>query len=526
MKRLLAFGVACIAMSTMPVSSQTWSAKIAPGLSSASDVITSVEGEKVDVTVTASGFTMSGFGLEEFNDRMLATHIVYGQENDVYIYEIFSDLPTKSYVKGVKDGDKVVVDLPQPIYYEFDPDLGFPEAYYLDILTMDEEEQWYVPEEKAVLTFSIDAEGAMKAEGLSRNAILGVADSDDGQWIGLGAWAVTISSFNEEPVRVPDGLAVAENYWTSVGNQYGWQVNFAKDGGDVYFQGLAERLPEAWVKGSVSSDADAVIVSIPQNQYVGDYRGYHIFTKCVRLVVDSDGYVFLEEFMPEDYEYQLEWDTEKETMTAKDDDVLLVFNVSKGDIHLLNDMADMKLIRQRSFEGVPVDPCRLEFKDVMQDEEYSLFSFSIPALSAEGGYLLLDDLSYIVYVDGEPWTFEAEDYYDLDESLEEIPWTFDRYWICKDYESPVHYVAFFVEGITTLGVQSVYRYNGTETRSAIVTIDVDNLSVDGPDADRQVSEVAYYDVSGRKLTEPAEGLVIKRVTYSDGSVASFKKIVH
>ncbi|MDE7349847.1 MAG: hypothetical protein K2N25_02170 [Muribaculaceae bacterium] len=518
-KFLLSLGAALVAISAMASSH----AKIAPGLSSETDVITSVEGETVDVTMTSSGLTMSGYGLEEFNDRMLASHLVYGSDNEVYIYEIFPDLPTQSYVKGVRNGDKVVFELPQPIYYEFDPGLGFPEAYYLDILTMDEEEQWYVAEEKATLTFSVDAEGSMIADGLSRDVILGVADSDNGQWIGLGAWALTISSFNEEAVSVPEGLEIAEKYWTSVGNQYGWQVNFAKDGGDVYFQGLAERLPEAWVKGNVISDGGTTIVSIPQDQYVGDYSNYHIFTKCVRLEVDKDGYVFLEDFMPDDYEYQLVWDTEKETLTAKDDDVLLVFNVSKGDIRLLNDLTDMKLIRQLSFEGTPVNPCDLEFEDVMQDEEFSLFSFSLPAVSAEGEYLLLDDLSYIVYVDDEPWTFEAEDYDDMDESIEEIPWTYDKYWICKDYESPVHHVAFFVEGITTIGVQSVYRHNGKETRSEIVTINVDEIeAVDGLAVDSKAEKVTYYDVSGREVSNPAKGIFLKVSKMSDGTIRTEK----
>lgn len=523
MKKLLAFGAACIAMPVFAVSSQDSSAGIAPGLSSMTDVINTVEGEKVNVTMTSSGFTMSSFGLEEFKDRMLASHLVYGQDNEVYIYEIFPDLPTQSYVKGVKAGDKVVVDLPQPIYYEFDPDLGFPEAYYLDILTMDEEEQWYVAEEKATLTFSIDAEGAMTAEGLTRDAILGVADSENGQWIGLGAWALTISSFNEEPVQVPEELEVDENYWTSVGDRYGWQVNFAKGDQEVYFQGLAERLPEAWVKGSVKYDGATAAVSIPQDQYVGDYLGYHIFTRCVQMTVDEKGNIFYERFMPSDYAFQLVWDLENNTMTAKDEDVVLVFNISKGDIYFINDLIDMRLIRQESFEGTPVNPCDLNYKDVMQEEEFSLFTFSLPAVSTEGDYLLLDDLSYIVYVDEEPWTFEADDYFDMDDSLEEIPWTYDRNSIQKNYESAEHSVVFFVEGITTLGVQTIYRHNGTETRSEIVTINVDESeSVEGLDAGDQVEKLTYYDLAGREVPVAGHGVFLKVAKMSDGSIRTSK----
>lgn len=520
-KTLLALGSALIA-----ISASASPAKIAPGLTSASDVITSVEGETVDVTLTLSGITMSGFGFQEFTDQVSGSHIVYGDNNEVYLYEIFPDLPTKSYIKGVKDGDKIVFDLPQPIFYEFAPDLGFPEAYYLDILKMDEEMGWYMPEEKAALTLDIAEDGTMTAEGLDRNTIVGVADSDDGTWIGLGAWAMSISIFDENPVQLPEGLAVAENYWTAVGNEYGWQVNFAQNGDEVYFQGLAERLPEGWVKANVKKDGGKTIVSIPQDQYVGDYNGYHIFTKVVRTSTDDDGYVFLENFMPSSYEFQLEWDEEGKTMKATNKNVLLVFNVSKGDIKLLNDLMDMRLINQTEFDGTPANPTDLVFEDAMQEEGFSLFSFNLPAVSANDRYLLLDDLSYIIYVDGEPWTFESEDYSDMDESLEEIPWTYDKYWICKDYESPVHHVAFFVEGITTLGVQSVYRYNGVETRSEIVTINVDEIeAVETIDADQASENATYSDLSGRQVSNPGKGIYLKVTKNSDGTTKT-QKLLH
>ena len=530
MKRFLfSLGVALVALSGLSATSRPEgvkasvpSGKIAPGLGSMTDVITSVEGERVDATVTSSGLTMSGFGLVEFKDQMLASHLVYGENNEVYIYNIFPYLQTNSYVRGVKDGDKVVVELPQAIFYDLDSDIGFPEAYYLSILTM--QDDWYVAEEKSALTFSIDSDGTMKAEGLSRDVILGVADSEDGTWIGLGAWDVSISTFDEVAVSLPEGYEVSRNFWTSVGDGYGLQVNFAQGAEEVYFQGLIERLPEAWVKATVEYDDTTATVSIAQDQYVGDYMGYHIFTKCVRTSVDGKGNVFLEDFMPSGYAYSLVWDFEEETMTAKDKNVVLVFNVSKSDISLLNDLTDMKLIRQESFEGTPADPYGLEFTDAMQEEEFSLFTFSLPGISTDGDYLMLDGLSYIVYVDGEPWVFEAGQY-DIEEDLEEIPWTLDKYWICRNYESPVHTVAFFVEGITTLGVQSVYRHDGTETRSEIVTINVDELeSVEGPDAGGEVSKVTYYDLAGREVSGSGHGIFLKVSKMSDGSVRTSKVV--
>lgn len=556
-KFLLVLAVACVALSGMAASSRMLDSnrgfkmqersgvkdfrnlkvaksssslkKIAPGLSSIQDVITSVEGEKVDVNVTSSGITMSGFGLTEYWDQILASHLVYGDDNEVYIYEIFPYLPTQSYIKGVKDGDKVVVELPQAVYY--DDSTGVVEAYCYNIISIDDfvdedgvEWEAFVPHDKATLTFEIAEDGSMVAKEIGGNLMLGAIDSEDGQWIGLGAWELSISLFTDVPVTVPDDFEVSKNFWTCVGDGYGWQVNFAQGGEEIYLQGLSERMPDAWVKGTVEYDDYTATVSIPQDQYVGDFMGYRIFTKCVQMTVDENGNIFYDDLMDPDYEFQLVWDFEEETMVAKDKDVVLLFNTSQNDIYFVNDLMDMKLIRQDSFEGTPKDPYGLEFLDVMQEEDYSVFSFFLPGISTDGDYLVTDDLSYVVYVDGEEWVFDADEY-ELEESLDEIPWNFEGYWILKRYESTEHMLAFFVEGITTLGVQTVYRHNGVETRSEIETISLDSSSVEALGAAKKVADVKYYDLSGKQVDAPASGIFVKRVTFEDGTVDTFKKAV-
>ena len=145
-------------------------------------------------------------------------------------------------------------------------------------------------------------------------------------------------------------------------------------------------------------------------------------------------------------------------------------------------------------------------------------------MSTEGDFLDTDNLSYVVYVDGEEWEFDAEEY-ELEENMVEIPWNFGVYYI-YNYGGALREVDFFVEGISTLGVQSIYRYDGEETRSDIVTIDLDDPSaVAAVGADRKVKDVKYYDLSGRQVASPAAGIFVKRVTFEDGTVATFKKAV-
>ncbi len=521
-KFLLSIGIIGISLSAMGTPS-----KIAPGLDSMTDIIYNAEGERIDVTVTTNGLTFSYSGLEVYHDQQMASHIVYGDNNDVYFFEIFPFLPTQTYFKGVKEGEKITVDLPQAVYY--DDSCGMTEAYYytlVDIVEGIDDEGYpttsFNPREKTTMTFSIDEYGTITADGLNENLLFGACDSEDGMWIGLGASSMSISTFNDKPVEIPEGFEVAENYWTSEGDGYGWQVNFAQKDNTVYFQGLSERLPAACVKGNVTEEDGKVIVSIPQNQYVGDYSSFHIFTKCVRMSTDDKGNVFFDDLMPSDYDFKLIWDKENNTMVAKDKDIVLLFNTSLTDVFMINDLTDMKLIRQESYEGVPENPYGLDFTDVMDDEGYYLLSVNVPAKSTEGKYLMLDDLSYVIYVDDEVWTLDENDYL-LEESIEEIPWTFNNEWILKTYESCQRRVAFFAQGMSTLGVQTVYNHNGVETRSEIVTLNLEEDAV-LETAVSKVKEVKYYDLTGSEVKNPASGIVIKRIINNDGSISTQKQI--
>lgn len=522
-KIILSLGIAGIALNAMGATS-----KIAAGLDSMTDIIYSAQGERKDVTVTTSGITASFSGLEVFQDQQIASHIIYGDNNSLYIYNIFGYLPTDTYIKGRIEEDKVVVDLPQAIYY--DDSMGdIVEAYYytlVDIVSGVDDEGYpttsFVPREKATLTFSVDEFGTYTADDLNENLLFGACDSEEEYWIGLGASSIIISTFDENPVEIPSELKVKEKYWTCAGDGYGWQINFAQENDEVYFQGLSERLPEACVKGNVRLEDGKTIVSIPQNQYVGDYGRYHIVTKCAQISTDDKGNIFFEDLMPSDYDFQLIWDEESKTMTAKDNDIVLIFNTSMTDIYMINDLMNMKLIRQESYEGVPADPYGLEFIDAMDDEGFYLLNFNVPAMSKEGDYLLLDDVSYVIYVDDDVWEFDENDY-NLEETIEEIPWNFNNEWILKTYESCQRRVALFAQGMSTLGVQTIYNHNGVETRSEIVTLNLEEDAVSEINASEN-AEVKYYDLTGREVKNPASGIVIKKVTYKDGSVSSQKQI--
>lgn len=490
------------------------------------DVIHSAEGTRVDMNLNATGYYASWWGLDMYENRDFASHIVYGENDEVYIFNIIPLAATDTYVKGVKKDDKIVIDLPQTVAWSEEEDEG-ANLNILDYFYDEEtEDEGYVPVEGASLELSIAEDGSISTTGLSDEHMLGLSYSSDDMWSGFGVWELNFTKSDKQAVTVPEDLEVSKNAWMykceALG--YGWPLNFAQ-GEDLYFQGLSEVMPEAWVKASVEYGDSEAVISIPQNQYVGIYGGMYVYTKVAQVVVDEEyGWEFYE-LVPDDQPFELIWDYEEETIRVKDPNVSLLFNLVLDDIDYLDEMYEFVLMRQESYEGVPTNPTDLDYYDMMEDYDFSVLEFQLPAFSTDGDVLLTSDLSYVVYVDGEEYTFDPEEYW-LDEPMTEVPWNFENDWIMKSFGSSKHAVYLFAEGISTLGVQSVYRYNDEETRSEIVTLNLDDPSaVNSIAAGKKIAEVKYYGIDGREVANPASGIFVKRVTFDDGSVATFKKAI-
>lgn len=503
------------------------SLKKAPAkLGSAADVITEVEGKKEQVKISSSaGYSVFYLWITQYENVEYSSNVVYGENDEVYIYNIVPDLITNSYVKGVKKDNKVVVELPQTVMFE--EDYGFGLNANICVLPEDSEDGEYVPAENATLTFTVEEDGSMVADDLSEERILTVTFTDDDSWYYYSAFDLKIEPFNEAPVTAPDDFEVSENFWSYVNEDqgYGWPVSWLQGYDEVYFKGLSPEMPESLVKGTVEYGDDEAIITIEQNQYVGIcYDYYYIFTKCAKTLIDEDGYEYYE-LMPDDYKYQMVWNYEDNTIKPKDTEVTLLLNASSNSVLALQEYSDYVLQHQESFEGIPQNPMNLEFEDYTVDYGECDFYFDVPGFSTEGDVLLTENLSYVVYVDGEEWEFDADEYY-LEESMVEIPWSFDSDCIAN-YGGTLRMVVFFVEGISTVGVQTIYNYNGEETRSEIVTLDLeaDPDAVGTVNAGKKVSSVKYYGLDGREVANPAAGIFVKRVIFEDGTVATFKKAV-
>lgn len=480
------------------------------------DIIYNPEGESVLYYKDATGMDYYGY----YESEGLAAEVVFGDNNDVYFNDILAGWGMPSYVKGVLQDGKITMSLPQTV-----DDYGWYAINLCVLKQVDDEEYEYDPSISSV-EFSYDAANRsmeLNLPGDPGQYLLGYIYTDDESWTNYGDFTQKYTVFDQEITSLPEGLET-EVYMLNDG-YFGHPVKVALTDSKLYMEGFSTSLPNGVIYADVKGD----VASIPQDQIIGALYGYFIYTK---VLVMNKGNQF--QLAPANAVYSLKIDAANKTITSADPDDILCLNGSLTDILYLDVFQDFSLKVQDSFAGTPENPYGLLLDDSYLDYGINIFVFTIPNFSTDGLVLHNEDLYYRVYVDDDLFEFEYDPYYyeypDVEGVMSDVPFNFDNgmdiYW-STEAERVVY---LYFEGMTTLGVQSVYKYDGKETSSDIVTLNVFTGDVTEQPAgvDSLVSAPVvgetYYDLSGRKVSDPANGIFVKRSILSDGKVVTRKVI--
>lgn len=516
-------------------------------------LITEPSGNSVEYSKESIGIT-TNWMLGSYVYQGSSPSIVVFDGDDVYIKNIISEMNIGTYVKGKIMGDRITMELPQTIQYYDEMDFGYNVAMlkidtFIDEETGEEYLDYFYDDSITSVDFIMGDDGYFYLDLPGEpfdweyfpEYALGVVYTDidpyyDGQFIGYCDFTQEYSVFEMEANKMPEGINLESYVITDDENGFGYTVYVGFDGNDVYFQGLSNYMPEGIVKGEMKAAADgsSYIVTIPQNQYLGIFDGsYFIFTKAVTLDPDyeiedpNDLYVDL---APEDAVVELIYNPETKTFTYGDSPYLLCLNTSLNNIYYLQVFLDLNFKYQAGFAGIPQDPMDLVFIPFAQFYGYDVFDFTIPNLSTDGTILEIDNLYYSVFIDGDIMEFEEEEGYDLygdpviiyegiKEPTDLLPLTFNN---DRDIWSngTLAEIGIYSVGFTTLGVQSVYIYEGVTTKSNIVTYNietgeinsVDSLAKDMP----SVENIEFYDLNGYKISHPDKGIYLMKTTLSNG----------
>lgn len=472
---------------------------------------------------SAAGYFVYFMWIASYEDTF-SSEIVFTDNNEVYIKDIFANLPVGSYVKGTVSDGVITVDLPQCIMYDEEYEDGYKIAavkYYED-----EETATYLPDEDVdKITFTIDADGSIT---MDENITLGLLYTSDDYWAGYADLYQSYEVFDGKPVEKPESVST-EKWALSTPDGNGHFVNVGIDGNDMYIGGLSESMPDGWIKGTISGDK----VTFENDQYIGIANSHFTYFFAGARVFDEEYQDYY--YALSDKPAVLNYDAEGKKLTSPEGLTLLV-NGSETKVYYLNAFDEPTIKYQGAMKpATPANPHSL-ITNGYEPDYGGQFYFILPMVDTEGNLLDLDNYYYNIYFDNELFTFYADEYEKFEalgiEEITNIPYNFTEDW---DFyiNGAEHTIYYYVDGFETIGVQAVYTIDGVTNKSDLVNFNLEtgNTNIVKPaaletiESAKEVSATVYYDLTGRKVDNPSNGLFIKKTIYSDGTVKTVKRAV-
>lgn len=464
--------------------------------------------------------------------------IVDGADGNVYIYNLPTYLNAGSWVKAERaEGDTIVIHR-QLIDQREGSDAVYD--YYITKMV------WEWTDEAAGEGRFVEAQGDTDMKLLYKDGVLNsieantdpfvegsyalgavyTTDNETFTWEGATNWNLHYEPLTDELVQLPDGAeleTITVSYSDINGNNSAEQVKIAFVGNDVYLNVFQQGV---YAKGTIEGDK----LIFKSGQYLGSYYNtYYIFFVGERFktVVDpSTG----QEYQTAEIIDELVFDYNADDRSFKTDDALVI-NAGKTSPRLyLSALLAPSFYFFKEVPAIPANPQITNYNATYSQWGYNALQFTLSATDKDGNFIVPEKLTWMAYIDDEPFIFSPDDYEGLTEDMEEIPYGF----IDSNYDIYTSYFTIFFEPAKNVGIQTIYRGGDKENRSDIVYYDLatsetytepfDNTTVGvaGVSA-AQPATVAYHDAQGRRVAANAKGLVIKTVTQADGTSRSIKR---
>lgn len=478
----------------------------------------------------ANYYGSSMWGIMEGSSDGLPCNVVEGENGEFYIYNPFSALDSKTWLKAQVEGDRMTVKLPQAIYADSDGENNYVYvAQMCHYEPVDEESGlYYANEGETEILFSKEGDSwVMHApeEVNEHPVIMGLVAADDGTWCAFSDWNMRFTPFNGETVTPPASLRTEKWLMTFPleGNYIcGNPVTIGIDGSDIYMKGFSESFPEGWIKGTIA-DGKA---TFPSGQFIGADEMSNTFAyfygASAKEVYDEEWDFWYTVLSKDD---ALVFDINPETGEYTTEGTLLV-NKGDGDVSTVNSYTAPTLkLQEEVTDFVPMDPIPGYYS--APGDYMGCLYFDFPILNTKGQLLDTSNLYYRVIVDDDVFVFYSDEYAGVEDGTEAIPFDFSnmetigRYSTCN----VTHFFYFSFSGFETLDIQTFYLDGDTEYASKKVRVVGEDVSVDGIASGSMAVAEQWFDLSGRRVVNPENGIYMKRVEYSDGTVRTFKTVV-
>lgn len=469
----------------------------------------------------------TGIDWNEPIESQMPTNVVFGENNEVYILNLLSREFTMvygSYLKGEIVGNEIRVPVPQSIRTYGDGTWG----ENIGVMQKMPDGEYY-PSDLEYIPYTYNATtGEIKSNlpGEDGEYIIAMMYSFNSAWNQVGDYTQDFVPYSQSYVEMPENLPTEVYYVND--NYYGYPVYIGIQGNDMYIKGLFLDTPEGVVKATI----DGNMVKIAQNQLVTCLLGYFIWTKV--LVADP---ILQYVLAAPEVTYDFIFDPQKKTLTAADPNAIFSFNGKTNAVFYFGIYQNLSIKVQDSLAGTPSNPYWIYLQGEDYREQYGIyaFNFSLSNLSVEGNVIDVTKLYYSIYIDGDILEFEQiEDlnnvrYPGVQGVVTEMPLTFTNDYDIKFTSITSRSVGIYPDGISTIGIQAIYNYEGVTTKSDLLTLDVETGEISGDTGvetieinPAEVKAVEFYTLDGRKVSEPGKGIFIKRYILDNGSAVTRK----
>lgn len=497
------------------------------------------EGELKTFVGTLGGYySIMGYILPG-NDYGRAVDMVYGDNGLVYIKDPFCNLVTDTWLKGFQKGDTITV-MAQPIYYEAASDgydetvcyackmyYGYSEDYGQDYWMIDTENELKM----VVRNDSIIMENDHGFSGL------GLFFSD-GKWTGFGEYRKILTPQTDTAVALPAETEEPESYVMTYGSyETGADtlstlrqiVTLTRAGNDVYLSDLTGADDGLYAKGTLADGK----LTVKSGQYMGvaapsgyNAGAYHDYLEALGWkTVPTYGNAL------EDSTYfidQITFDYDEATRTFTGENQYLSVNGGNGRVSTRNGFKQPVLSPHTEVKAAPAKPTFHSVEDVYDTYQYSYMELNLTNSTEAGEFLDTRRIYYNIYVDDEQLVFYPDEYVELTEAMEDVPYGYVDNEDFQTYKGR-RVVYFFMTDFSKLVVQEYYL--DTDGVKHYSDYDVWAISPDGISQTaitgqlNNVQTVSYYDLSGRAVSKPERGIYLQVAKYADGSVKTQKVIL-
>lgn len=424
--------------------------------------------------------------------------------NDVYLQmPYYEEVLT---FKGSVSGNKILVDYPQYLGQSNGNDCFLHPGY---MVTTDDwgwtYTELYATEGDGTLELDYDTEtGAISYNGL-------LVATDFNNFVQTNILNPKYTLFTEKVAEIPAD-AVVNQYTMKQTATFDDDLHqtfkgyIANKGNDYYFMYMDPQDSTAVFKGTLE---DGKICVKPQ--YIGGGSKVEYVYPGKFVEEESVWGDIVRNMKVDESVDAIRFDYDAETGSISYDG-LIVFRYASGEMNMYghNNLSFTPLVTK---PATPADPIIDEVFYNDWNGTYSLI-FHADCVDTDGNYLDVENLGYRVYNDDVLYTFKGDQYYDLNEDTDEIPFLISDREFYYSWEDGGHSATLFEVGKETLGVQVVYTLDGNKYCSNIVEYDMVTVGIDGSENAADTKKAEYFDLSGRRIDGLKPGVNI--VKYSNG----------